>query len=315
MFDFFAKHTLPARGDVRRIEFATASPSISGQCHWLTIEAQLIHGGVSKVDIQHDAAAGRFHGTTENVARLALDLEHLKPVKALRVELDGQRIDDVAWPAANCLWLERRGDKWSVRAAAARSDKGPHRYGPFREVFRNRMIFVYGTRGTPAENAWALAKARYDAESFWYRGNGAVDVVADSAFAAAADRDRNVILYGHRDSNAAWKALLGDSPIQATRGEIHVGGRVLKHPDLACLFIRPRPGSDTALVGAVSGSGINGLRLTDRLPFFVSGVGYPDCVVLGPESSPKGDADIRAAGFFGLDWGVSTGEFIWRDDK
>ena len=169
---------------------------------------------------------------------------------------------------------------------------------------------VYGTHGTAEENAWALQKARFDAEQFWYRGNGSIDVIPDSAFDAKADRDRNVILYGNADSNAAWKMLLADSPIQVRRGTILVGDREEKGDDLGILFVRPRPGSDTATVGVVSGSGVIGLRVTDRLPYFVSGVGYPDWTLLGADTL-KG-AGVRAAGYFGGDWTIEKGESSWR---
>jgi hypothetical protein len=177
------------------------------------------------------------------------------------------------------------------------------------------MLFVYGTRGTPAENQWAFAKARYDAECFWYRGNGSVDMLADTAFTATAERDRSVIVYGNAETNGAWKALLAGSPVEARRGWLRVGERVERGDDLACLFVRPRPGSDRASVGAVGGTGIVGMRLTDRLPYFVSGVAYPDWTVLGPEVLAEGSKAVRAAGFFGPDWGVSTGDFAWRDQE
>ena len=65
-------------------------------------------------------------------------------------------------------------------------------------------------QGKSEENTWAFAKARYDAETFWYRGNASIDVIPDTAFDAAAKPDRNVILYGNADTNAAWDALLAD---------------------------------------------------------------------------------------------------------
>jgi hypothetical protein len=174
------------------------------------------------------------------------------------------------------------------------------------------MLFVYGTRGTPAENAWALAKARYDAENFGYRGNGSVDVVADTAFDPTQERDRNVIVYGSADTHAAWRALLGDSPIQIRRGSLRVGGREIRGDDLACLFLRPRPGSRRASVGVVAGSGLAGMRLTDRLPYFVSGAAYPDYLVLDPTALVEGSKAIRGAGFFGPDWRVENGDSAWR---
>ena len=206
--------------------------------------------------------------------------------------------------------------------------KSPWRSGPFREAFRNHMVLVYGTQGTAEENAWALAKARYDAETFWYRGNGSVEVTTDVDFLAetagrhrgsrapgraAAVRGRNVILYGNADGNAVWPTLLPHSSVQVHRGSVRIGARELTGGGLACLFLQPSPQNDGVLVGVVSGSGISGLRLTERLPYFLSGAGFPDCLVVGTDMLTKGIGGIRAAGFFGADWSAAAGEFGWAD--
>jgi dienelactone hydrolase len=312
LFDFLARHTLPRPADVRKIDFTTASPGVSPRAHWATIEAQQHAFKFSHVELTCDPQKRRFAGKTDNVARLGLDLTPLKPGEPLAVDLDGQKLDKVEWPKNDRLWLSRDKDHWSVIDEPPPSLKGPHRYGPFKDAFRNRMVFVYGTQGTKEETAWALARARYDAETFWYRGNGSVDVVADTDALVLADRDRNVILYGNAETNAAWKPLLAASPVQVRRGLVMIGEREEKGDDLACLFVRPRPGSDRACVAAVAGSGLPGMRLTDRLPYFVSGVEYPDCLVLGPESLSKGSEGVRVAGFFGNDWGIGSGEFVWK---
>ncbi len=107
--------------------------------------------------------------------------------------------------------------------------------------------------------------------------------------------------------------MLAESPVQVRRGAVRIGGRELRGGDLACLFLRPHPHHPGALVGVVSGSGIVGMRLTERLPYFASGAGYPDCTVIGSEMLAKGMEGVRAAGFFGQDWSVDSGEFAWRD--
>jgi hypothetical protein len=56
-----------------------------------------------------------------------------------------------------------------------------------------------------------------------------------------------------------------------------------------------------------------GLRLTDRIPYLTAGVAYPDCTIFGTETLSKGRAGVRAAGFFGMDWGIASGDFVWRD--
>ena len=68
-----------------------------------------------------------------------------------------------------------------------------------------------------------------------------------------------------------------------------------------------------ACVGVVAGTGMTGLRLTERLPYFISGVAYPDCTVFTAKGLKEGAAPILAAGYFGQDWGVDTGEFLWRE--
>jgi hypothetical protein len=53
------------------------------------------------------------------------------------------------------------------------------------------------------------------------------------------------------------------------------------------------------------------MRLTDRLPYFVSGVAYPDVTLLSPRMLEAGAEGVLAAGFFGSDWGVGTGDFAF----
>jgi hypothetical protein len=48
------------------------------------------------------------------------------------------------------------------------------------------------------------------------------------------------------------------------------------------------------------------------LPYFVSGVAYPDFIVFGPEIHKPGAAGVDVAGFFGMDWSIEAGEAAWR---
>ncbi|MCE9563491.1 MAG: prolyl oligopeptidase family serine peptidase [Planctomycetes bacterium] len=308
IFEFFANHELPERAAVKRVEFRTANPRVSADCHWLRIEAQLKAFLISKAEFTCDAEKRSFRGTTENIARLSLDLTPFTPGKPVSVVIDGQTVEDIAWPKGEArVWLVRDGDKWAAIPKPSADMKGPHRNGAFKDVFRNRVVFVYATKGTPAENAWALAKARYDAEVFWYRGNGSIDVIADTAFDPKAEPNRNVVLYGRAGMNAAWKPLLETSPVQVTSGAVKIEERVTKGDSLGVLLVRPRPGSDTAMVGAVAGTGMLGLRATERLPYFASGIGYPDWTVFDARG-------VVGAGYFGNDWKSANGESAWRKE-
>jgi hypothetical protein len=331
----FARRRLPEMVEVREVRFSTFNPEVSSRCYWAKILLQIRPLGFSSIDLRYDPIKRQFSGKTVNVDRLSFDLTHMSPNDPINVELDGIKLYGLPWPSEGRLVVERTGGQWKVwrlndvgvgshpwgdrkrpwpevdDGNAFVQFKGPHRNGTFKAAFNHRFLFLYGTAGTPEENAWALAKARYDAETFGYRGNGSVDVMPDSEFNADKTRDRSVILYGNSDSNRAWTQLLGNGPVQVSRGRIHIGDRELKGDDLACLFVRPRHDSDTACVAAVSGSGMAGLRLTERIPVFLSGVGIPDCVVLSPKSLTEGASGILAAGFFGNNWQVGA-DFAFR---
>jgi hypothetical protein len=222
LFAFLSARTIPRPSEVRRIDFITASPGVSSRAHWLSIEAPLKWMEPSAVHIELDAKRRRFEGTTQNVARLALDaghaLQNSKGEERFEVRLDGQavaRLSAVSWSSGGprCILLVGTGGKWSAaRSPAPAAQKGPRRQGPFKDAFRNEFIFVVGTAGTPEENAWGLARARFDAETFWYRGNGSVEILTDTDFLERRGSpqflDRNVIVYGHSASNAAWAVLL-----------------------------------------------------------------------------------------------------------
>jgi hypothetical protein len=54
------------------------------------------------------------------------------------------------------------------------------------------------------------------------------------------------------------------------------------------------------------------MRLTDRLPYFVSGVQYPDWCIFGPEVLSKGTGGVKGAGFWDNEWKYSAANSAWR---
>ncbi len=314
MFDMFARHALPPPSSVRRVEFVTANPGVSSACHWVGIEAQIRQLDLSRVDIRTWPNTRRFAGTTENVAVLRLDVAHMLSPGPIAVELDGQKVGDLPFPEKDrALWLRRAAEEWKAIERPSPRQKGPHRHGPIKNELRHRVVFVHGTAGSDEENAWSFAKARFDAETFWYRGNASVDIVRDVDFEPARFPDRTVVLYGNADTNAAWAKLLGGSPIQVRRGAVTVGERPFEGDDLTAIFLRPRADSDVASVAVVAGSGITGMRAADRDSFFYPFIRYPDCLVRRAEGLETGRPSIIAAGYFGIDWSIESGEFAWAE--
>ncbi len=318
MFDLFAHHRRPDDEEVRQVDFITMNPAISSRSHWARVMAQEHSCLPSAVHLAKDPAVRRFRGTTENVARLEINVRELangdRPIK---LELDGDKFDAPSNGETTIL-LQRQSGHWSVtHDVSVPWTKSPYRGGPFKEAFNKDFVLVYGTAGNKDENDWAFAKARFDAESWYYRGNGAVDVMSDREFLGTKDNFKhNVILYGNADTNSAWASLISaDCPIKLNRGAASIGNRSEHGNDIACLLIYPRMGSNVRSVGVVGGTGLSGMRLTDRLPYFVSGVAFPDVTLISPEMLAKGSTGILAAGFFGNDWKVESGDFAWRDSS
>lgn len=315
MFDLFARRRIPALDKVRDITFSTANPGISSKNRWVAIEQQTSPMLVSSATVRVDPHQRRFVGTTTNVACLRLDLGSpplMEAGKPFSAKLDGFEVKDIPWPDFGSVWLVRRAGGWTIGNRPSPTAKNPDRSGPFKDAFRRRFVMVVGTAGTPSENAALYAKARFDAELFWYQGNGSIDWMTDRAFLASDTRDRGVILYGNADTNIAWSRLLGDSPIQVARGEARIGDKRYRGDDLVCFFVRPRPDSSVASVAAIADTGLEGIRLGWRAPYFTSGAAFPDALLVGDDMLEKGVGGVRAAGFFGNDWSIEKGDFAYR---
>ncbi len=314
MFDFFARHARPEAERVRSIEFLTPNPGVSSSDYWLSIEGQKEQCRLSGASVRFEPGGHLLEGTTNNVSRISFDCAILNLRDSVRVRLDGQWIGTRRLPDSDGrVRCERRDTSWSFASPPSPSVKGPQRCGTFKDLFRNRAALVYGTKGSPEENRWAYAKARYDAERFWYQGNGSFEVVADVDFNPAGDNDRNVVLYGNAATNALWKKFLGGSPVSVAPGEIRAGAHRFQGGDLCCLMIRPRPFSDVASVGCVGGTGLAGMRLTNRLAYLSPGIGFPDLLIARADMLLRGEEAIPAAGFFGPDWSLEQGEIVWTE--
>lgn len=308
IFDFFSKNRLPRISEVREIDFTTASPGISSQLHWAYIHQQEKPFMFSRVQLRSFPQMARFEGTTENVAVLSLTIGALADGKKITLKIDGQELEPNQ-PTINRIFLYKKGGKWSVGGTPSPAEKSPERYGSFKDVFKNRFALVYGTAGNAEENAWAYAKAKYDAETFWYRGNGSVDLIADTAIGDQVE-DRNYILYGNSNTNRAYSKLIDDEVVLSSKG-LKYGGRELANAkSVSAYFIRPRKGSDRTSVGVIGGTDITGMRLCDRVPIFTSGAAFPDLIVYGPEALVEGTKGIRLTGYFGNDWKVGSGEWV-----
>ena len=176
-------------------------------------------------------------------------------------------------------------------------------------------MLVYGTQGTPEENRELLERARCDAEIWWYRGNGRAQLVPDIEYLRLRRTFCNAILYGNADTNLVWKERIDASaPIQVRRGSLKLGEREWKGDGLVALAVYPSS-EQGELFGLVGSTGAQGTRLSYTTAYFVSGVGYPDYTVFGPEVLQKGDGGVLATGWFDAQWKLDGHGFLRAEAK
>ncbi|MEQ8850614.1 MAG: prolyl oligopeptidase family serine peptidase [Phycisphaerales bacterium] len=293
LFDFLKRKRLDPAPDA--FAFTTVNPRAAATCHWIRIDAPAAPLEPSRADVRRDDEAVRI--STTNIIGLTIERDALINAEGdrRRIEIDGDDVSIDANPDADAVALVRNGDAWSFADAPV-----PHN-GPrlFREIYDNRFLIVIAT----GDDGWALDKARFDAETFWYRGNGRVEIITDADFLAMPEAfdGRNIILYGDADTNAAWGALLGDAPFDVRRDTVRLGGRTI-NGDLGVLLAWGR-------VGVIAGTSDAGRRTLDRLPIFLSGAHFPQALIVSPDVLMKREGGVVGAGFLG-----DGADFVWRGE-
>jgi poly(3-hydroxybutyrate) depolymerase len=326
MIAYFKDHQLPDSTQVNTIRFTTPGPHVSADCYWFRLGCQEQIAGLTSIELDRDRQTNKITAKTINIGSWGIPLQKLfaddTPLPlSLVVDIDGREIsiegiDDLE----QTIWFDKTDEGWQRRSADARSVRDGANYGVFKQAFRNRFVLVYGTQGDAAENRWMLGKARYDAETFWYRGNGSVDCWSDRYYLEVAERepeslkDRNVILYGNSTVNAAWAPLLEQSHVVVNKGGWGKPGGETRDAELSqesatVLMVRPKT-KGTGLIALIGGTDLAGMRASGRLPIFSSGTGYPDVLVLSPEYLRVGTEAVQWAGFFGRDWSIERGEWL-----
>lgn len=306
IFDFFSRHTIPAAGEVKEIDFHTASPAISAEDYWIRVEQQISPYNFSNVKAVKEKDTIVVQNI-ENVALLVLDLPALAfSSQEAVIRVDNQRLTA---PAGQKAYLSLDDETWTLAEGVDPKQKHANRYGGFKQAFDNNVVFVYATKGSRKENEWYCNKARFDAETFYYRGNGSIDVIPDTEYTPAKYPDRNVVIYGNKDNNRAWGMLLKHCPIQVNRSQITAGDQTYIGNDLATYFIYPHPQSEKASVGVVAGTGEAGMFATSNNNY-VSGItGFPDLMIFRADMLLDGLEGMEAAGYFDKDWTLSSGDY------
>lgn len=309
LFDFFKWHSRSPDSAVNHIDFTTASPGISARFRWASVIQQLRPLQYSRLQLHRNHVQQSISGTTENVRLLHLALTGWKAGTAIAIRLDS--LNTIQYNVKNDLdsiFLVKENNQWTVTGTPDAAQKGPARYGTFKEPFNNRMLFVYGTRGNAQENEWSFNKARYDAETWYYRGNGSVDMIADAAYNSALYAGRNIIIYGNAATNSVYNQLLNDCPIKVDRGSITAGDKTFKGEDLGAYFVWPLKNTAGLSVGVVAGTGLQGMRAVNANQYFAGASGFPDFMFFSLDMLKNGSSGIRLTGFFDHQWRLTEAD-------
>jgi hypothetical protein len=210
--------------------------------------------------------------------------------------------------ANDSIYLTKENGVWKKTGTRDLQDKSPLRYGTFKDPFNHRMVFIYATAGSAEENQWSFDKARFDAETWYYRANGAVDIIADKDYSWEKYEGRNVILFGNATTNRAWKTLLSDCPIQVDKNKITAGEQSFTGNDLAAYFTWPIRRSAGNSVGVIGGTGLEGMRATLGNQYFAGGSGFADYMIFSLQMLAKGSEGIKMAGYFDNRWKMTANE-------
>lgn len=307
MFDFFSKRRIPEMRQVRNVSFITANPGVSSESFWACIYSQITPLQFSKINMNYDPHRNRFIGDTENVHILRFKTDFLLSKNNISVVIDGQRIENINLPDnEQFLWLKFSENKWQIISYPNEHFKNPNRNGMIKDAFRNKMIFVYSTKGSQKENNWSYAKSRYDAETFWYRGNGSISIIRDIDFTNEKYGQNNLIVYGNADSNSLWKTLQNNSPIKVNSGAINFANEKLTQNKLGVMYVFPRTDSASTSIVFIGGTDLTGMKTIERMPIFVSGVAYPDYLIMTNDALKNGISSVLKAGVFENDWTLKS---------
>lgn len=311
IFDYFKWHTIAPDSAMNNIDFITASPGISAKYRWISIEQQIQPLQYSRIQLTRNKKKNSISGSTENIALLKIKLEDFGGNAGISITLDSlNTIQYVTKGEQDSIFLAKKNNQWSIAGKPAETEKNPLRYGTFKEPFNYRMVFVYGTKGTAAENKWSFDKARYDAETWYYRGNGAVDIIADKEYSPEKYAGRNVIIYGNATTNGIYNTLLEGCPIRIERNKVTAGNETMEGQDLAAYFVWPVKNSAFNSVAVIAGTGLPGMQAANANQYFAGASGFPDFMIFSLEMIQTGVKEIKLAGFFDNNWKLSADYYI-----
>jgi pimeloyl-ACP methyl ester carboxylesterase len=304
MIDYLGRHRRhPAP---RQVDFVTRALWASRQCRWVTILAQSLAGEASHIVATAFPGLQTFEVQVDNIRAFEIDPESLLPGRPCEITLkiEGQDLE-IPWSGTGPVAAEydESRDRWvpGKKIITMEDQRLESGYAPLKAAMFEPFALVYPTGGAPEERNAFTARARFDAENWWYRGNGYAPLLSDQEF-LDAPAGRNPVLFGNSGINRAWDACLEPGPICVNGKSVKIGPLTLSDDSTALVGQYPHRSEDKRMVFVVAGNSPEAAMLTVLVPYFVSGVGLPDFLAFGEQSWLEGVEGAVATGFFGPKW-------------
>ena len=275
-FEWFLR--LPDAAPPREISLVAVDPR-EAKNSWARIEAFEKPGEKATLYAQIEGDTIRVH--TENVASFVLEPPPaLLAAKGVKLSVNETEIP-TPFDATTPIRWQKEG---------AKLEKTPARSGPFKNLFRDPFLLVYGD-----------AKDRADAQKFaleWKENaDGDAKIKAATEVSDADKAAFNLVLFGTRDSNPLLGEIADQLPLELTKNGYRSGEKVVAGQNLGLRMIWKSPWDKTRLIGVCSGGwwGTD-LPINHKLDLI------PDYIVY-TQKTERDDTNVALdAGFFDGGW-------------
>ena len=286
--EFFLSHTRKVLPDT--VRFKTYNLSVSNRMYWVRVLrvsepglpayiTAIRDSNLIKVDVQNTSAIALYN--MKNISRVVIN-DHWKSY-SFRVH------------GADSLRFEKKRGGWRRGFLRNSSEKRPGRFGPIKEAYFKPFVIVYPTGDSTTTDEY-LDLARFYQWTWYYRGNGIVQILPDTLVTAKILQTKNLILFGDMENNSVLKRYSSKLPISLKDGILKFGNK--KYSKAYAKYVYPGPTNKDGLWQVNLGPP----WMLHAFPVIYSGNGLPDFIVYTETANELGWGGILEAGFFDNNW-------------
>jgi pimeloyl-ACP methyl ester carboxylesterase len=295
----------------KHIIFKTTDIGLNNKNDWLEIDEpeRLYHDSLIDAEIKD----GTITVKTENVAQFTIHLSsELISQKEMNLKINGQELR-CKLSGKDFITLHNKGRQFQLKksekqkllqrpSGAKNIKKSAAFFGPIKKDYFSPFILIYGTQGDSDSTEINLHHARVEAQNWWFRGNGHVEIIPDIELNSEIIHRYNLILFGGPETNAVTAKIMKDLPISIKNDRLIIDGQEIEKDDVAFQMVYPNPLNPEKYVVIKGGTSPKAEELAGLFNVIYSGSGLPDFLIYDETVKEKGWAAIIATGFFDVNW-------------